>query len=252
MNINSTYKNNSQIREFVNDLPKQFENGGTILYAERNIIKSFTLGGKWIVVKRFRLPSWPQRLIYSFFRKSKAERAFRNGIILHERGISTPCSIAYLEQWKSGLFEYGYYVTEYIDLPPICERLNDIEDFDRTLADAFAAFVADLHRKGILHHDLNSTNVLYQQAKGSYTFSLIDINRMEFSPIGKYPSLKQCMKNLTRFTGRMEVFEYVARQYAIYRSLDVDSFTHEALAVKIRHDKQNRRRKAFFRHFKRK
>lgn len=252
MKLNSTYNDNICIRNFIENLPEQFEKEGEVIYDKRNTIKSFMIDGKRIIVKKFRLPSLPQRIAYSFFRKSKAERAFRNGMILQERGISTPCSIAYLEKWENGLFKYGYYATEYDDALPICDRLNVKEDFDHTLADAFAAFAAELHQKGILHHDLNSTNVLYQQTEDSFTFSLIDINRMNFRPVGKYPPLKQCMENLTRFTGRMEVYEYVLRQYALCRGWNADSFIHKALDIKKRHDKQRRRRKAFFKHLKRK
>lgn len=252
MKLNPCYKDNLRMAEFVRSLPRRFDAEGTVLYAGRNIIKSFVPDGERVVVKRFRLPVLPQRVIYSFFRKSKAERAFRNGGVLLQRGISTPLNIACLEEWEHGLFKYGYYVTDYDDASPIRERLIDPENFDRDLADAFAAFAAQLHRKGILDHDLNSTNVLYRrQEDGGYTFSLIDINRMDILPLGKCPSPKQCMENLTRFTGHLNVYEYVLRQYAACRGWDADETVRRARTVKLRHDKRTRRRKIFFRRFKR-
>lgn len=253
MKLNPRYKDNPSVANFVEQLPQRFEEEGHIVYSARNVIKSFSLDDRTlVVVKKFHSLRWPQRIIYSFFRKSKAERAFRNAMELHQRGVSTPCNIAYREQWKNGLYKYGYYVTERDDSPPINERLNVPEDFDRMLADDFASFAATLHLKGILHHDLNSTNVLYRKSGNSYAFTLIDINRMSFAPAGQSPSRKQCIQNLTRFTGRMDVYEYVVRQYARCRGWEVKPFACEAIAAKVKHDKQWRRRKAFFGHFKKK
>lgn len=253
MEINPQYKDKPSITKFIEQLPQRFEEEGNIIYSARNIIKCFKLDDRrLIIVKKFHSLRLPQRIIYSFFRKSKAKRAFRNATELRQRAVSTPCNIAYLEQWENGLYKYGYYVTERDDSSPISERLNEPEKFDEILANAFASFTATLHLKGILHHDLNSTNVLYRKSGSSYTFTLIDINRMSFTPAGQSPSRKQCIQNLTRFTGRMDVYEYVIRQYAQCRGWEVEPFACEAIAAKVKHDKQWRRRKAFFKHFKRK
>lgn len=119
MELNPQYKNKPSITKFMEQLPQRFDEEGNIVYSARNIIKSFNLDDKsLIIVKKFHSLHLPQRIIYSFFRKSKAERAFRNAMVLCQRGISTPCNIAYLELWENGLFKYGYYVTERDDSPP--------------------------------------------------------------------------------------------------------------------------------------
>jgi tRNA A-37 threonylcarbamoyl transferase component Bud32 len=250
--ISSEYSGNAAVNDFLQLLPEWFAKGKAVLYAERNVIKRFAVDHtdeilNRVVVKRFKFPNMAQRIVYSFFRDSKAKRAFRNATELHRRGISTPREIACVEQWKNGLFAYGYYVSGSDDAPPIREKLIEQADFDRVMAEDFAAFAAGLHTKGILHHDLNSTNVLYHKAGGRYRFSVIDINRMDFLPEGEEPSRHACFDNLTRFTGRMDLFEYVARCYARERGWDAGETIEEAIAVKNKHDEQWQRRKTTLR-----
>lgn len=251
MEINPCFKDNQLVQNFVQTLLDNFDKSGTTIFAARNIIKSFSISDTNIIVKRYKLPSWIQRVIYSFFRKSKAKRAFYNATELRGRGINTPQEIAFIEQWSKGLFQYGYYISGSDNAPPIREKLIVPENFDLIMAQDFAAFVAELHEKGILHHDLNSTNVLYHKCKDEhYKFSVIDINRMKFYPKGQRPSKKECFENLTRFTGRMDLFEYVVQNYAKRRNWNIENTVLEAIFTKKHHDEQWRKRKAFFRRFK--
>lgn len=248
------FKDNIRVRTFIEQLPRLFDSEGKVLFTGRNSIKSYTLDPtdeilREVVVKRYKRPRFIQRLVYSFFRPTKAARAFRNAAELSRRGISTPCGIAYIEQKKYGIFTYGYFITSYNGAPPIAERLNDLPEFDRRLAADFAAFTAALHEKGILHHDLNSTNVRYHPCNDKYDFSVIDINRMKIYPAGTLPDRAACMENLTRFTGRMDLFEYVARCYIRARSWEENELDR-MLRVKRTHDRRWKRRKAFFRKIK--
>lgn len=250
--ISPDYKKNEVVNDFVCELAHTFEKEGTILYNERNIIKSYVLDNtdiplNKVVVKRYKSPNLIQRIAYSFFRSSKAERAFNNATELRKREIDTPKEIAHIEQWKNGLFLYGYYISDSDDAPPIREKLIELEDFDQTMARDFAAFVVKLHEKGILHHDLNSTNVLYHPYEGRYKFSVIDINRMDFYSGGNLISKKKRFENLTRFTGRMDLFEFVLRHYAQERGWNVEETVKAAIKQKNRHDEQWRKRKTFLR-----
>lgn len=254
--INERWAQNAKFIEFIGQLPLLFMEQGEILYCKRNIIKKFyiecnaTKTLKPVIVKRYKTPNWVQRVVYSFFRKSKAERAFFNGAELLRRGVSTPENLAYIETWHRGLFMYGYYVSDVDDAPPIQDQLITAKDFNRTMADDFAEFVLQLHSKGILHHDLNSTNVLYHSQKdGHYTFSLIDINRMDFVDNGQQLNLNDCLENLTRFTGRMDLFEYVARHYATAHRGDTEAIFRKMMEIKRQHDAQWKRRKSLLRKF---
>ncbi|NDW10293.1 lipopolysaccharide kinase InaA family protein [Dysgonomonas sp. 520] len=252
--ISRNYENTPLVRNFIENLPETFSSNGTVIFSARNVIKSFAIDSsdetlKDVVVKRYKKPYFLQRVIYSFFRKSKAKRAFYNAMELRKRNVDTPQEIAFLEEWENGLFKYGYFISGSNYSPPIREKLIDLEIFDHAIAKDFAFFVAELHQKGILHRDLNSTNVLYHQQEGHNTFSLIDINRMDFLSSGKQLSISDCFNNLTRFTGRMDLYEYVLQHYIEARGWDKDTTLGEAIGIKMRHDKQWKRRKSFTRMF---
>ena len=247
--ISSEYQSDKRIKVFVESIPDIFDNEGAILYQERNIVKIFSIptsdkDPKLVVIKRYKRLHVVQRLIYTYFRLSKAMRAFNNSIELRKRGIDTPHGIACLEQFRNGILEYGYYISCFTGDSPIGNVLEENLGFDKSVADAFAYFVATLHEKGILHHDLNSTNVLYSFLEDKYSFSIIDINRMRFSQKGKELDRKTCFDNLTRFTGKMDLYEYVVSHYIKYRGWS-ENLLSEAIHVKIEHDKAWRRRKDF-------
>lgn len=215
-----------------------------ILHSGRNLIRLVEREGKMVVEKRFHRPNLVQKIVYTFFQPTKAYRAFHHGEELIKRGFDTPRPISYLETRKCGFIDYCYYTCEKTSLPPI-EELTDRDDWNKDLAHDFAHFVARLHEHGVLHHDLNDTNTLYLKEDDGYSFSVIDINRMTFFPMGKEIPLKICLDNLTRFTGRMDLFEFVVREYAKARQLDEESTTLLGIKIKAAHDRNWYRRKRF-------
>lgn len=253
--VNLSYHNCSLVNDFVNNLPYIFDTKGDVIFKKRNCIKRFILnldnGSNEFIVKRFKKPNFIQKIVYSFFKKTKAKRAFENSRQLRARNIDTPLEIAYLEVWNSGLFCDGYYVSLADYSQPIAGMLSDRINFDKDLANAFAKFSATLHQKGILHHDLNSTNVLYKTIENNYHFSVIDINRMKFYPLGEKIPISVCYDNMTRFCGNMNLYKYVLEAYISYRELP--NFKEElskAIEIKKKHDSAWDRRKRFTRLFK--
>ncbi len=242
--LNSKYENSSLLNNFMQNLPSLFETEGELLFKARNVIKKFVLSdGMEIVVKKYKTPIFIQRVVYSFFRKSKAERAFLNAAELLRRGIDTPENIAWGSVSESGIFRTGYFVSDVNNSPSIEDELSNGENFNKALAEDFAQFVAVLHTKGVLHKDLNCSNVIYRSlSEGVHEFSLIDNNRMKFYPEGKEPSDKECMENLTLFTGDMKVMERVAMYYTISRGWEREMVS-KILDVKHRHDKHRKRKK---------
>lgn len=253
--INPRYAENKELQTFIENLPASFENGGTILWDGRNKIRSYAVEASMaegvMVVKKFKHLSLIQKVVYAM-RTHKARKAYMNGLELVKRGFSTPEPLACVEIKNGPWLQNAYYLSGATSLPCI-EDLTDRDDWDKNLTKAFARFAAELHERGVLHHDLNDTNVLYaKDAEGGYTFTLIDINRMKFYAPGVAIPIKECIENITRFTGRLDLFEYVAREYAEARGFDVEAFAQRAVAQKRQHDRNWYRRKRLSRIFKHK
>lgn len=209
---------------------------GTLLYKGRNEVRRFDAHGQSIVVKRFRHRPLLLRIVESIFRKSKARRAYENALHIEEHGFSTPHPLGYVENRRCAVVGTTYYICCHTDSEAIRHRLIEHEPFDRQLATAYARFVARLHQAGVLHRDLNPTNVLFKaSADGNYSFELIDTNRMRFydGPVPK----KQCMENLTLFWWLTPVYRYVLEEYARQRQWTPDDID-EAIRVKQRHDRR--------------
>ena len=80
---------------------------------KRNIVEKFSMSGKEYVIKIYKRPNLCNRIAYTYFRKSKAERAYRHALQLQELGIGTPTPVAYAIKKKKGLFSTGYFISEY-------------------------------------------------------------------------------------------------------------------------------------------
>ena len=226
------------LKSFIYDLPSHFESEGTLLYRGRNVVKLYQVDGMSLVVKRYKHPNIIQRVVYTYFKRSKTARAYDYAALLRKKGIDTPHEVAYIETFKKGLFTTGYFVSLYYSYPPTSVQLDveefnlkfsdpllsnvattypadETKEFNYPLANSLAAFFVELHSKGILHGDLNLSNVLYYQKEdGNYHFCVIDTNRSVF----KQPTPNECLENLKRTTHRRNVLIYLVSRYAELRN----------------------------------
>lgn len=207
------------------------------IYNGRNTLWAATFRGQSVVVKQFR-SDIKSRIVYALF-SSKASRSLHNAVEISRRGIDTPAPVASAE-WRGkchGLLK-SYYIceeTSTIDLAEAFER------YGREAVESFASFVAELHKKGIRHDDLNNTNVrVTRNADGTLTFSLIDLNRMKLYN-GPVP-LARCFRNMCRFSRPDENFKIFLKEYLRVRKLP-EHYYDAALAVKLRHEKRVTRKK---------
>ena len=90
-----------------------FETDGKVIFSGRNTIKLINIDGHELVVKRFRRPDLIKKIVYTFFRKSKAYRSYHNAKEIVARGFSTPAPVEYIETKRYGLIDYCYYICEY-------------------------------------------------------------------------------------------------------------------------------------------
>lgn len=232
------------LQDFIDTIPSLFDrNEGTLLYSGRNEVRLFRHDDIQLVAKRFRRHDIVKQIVYTFFRRNKARRAFENAAAIRARGFDTPAPMACIEDIKGGIIKQVYYICEYADMRPIRDELIDKQPYNVRLATAYAGFVASLHGAGILHRDLNSTNTLYRHDGNSYTFQLIDINRMTFYDGHPVPKAER-MENLTLLWRPDDMYMHVLKEYAGacgWTDADID----RAVYVKMRHDRRWTRRKRF-------
>lgn len=149
-----------------------------VLYRGRNTVA--TLPSRTVCIKSFRRPGFFKAVLYGFFRKPKAVRAYTNAEKLRSLGINTPEPYGAVVCRQAGLLRDSYYVCRQLNGWHHLRGIEKRPDFD-ALAEALAAFMLRLHRRGVLMKDFSQGNVLFQQTKNGYEFALVDINRMEFS-----------------------------------------------------------------------
>lgn len=205
--------------------------GGEVIYAGRNRLVATDFCGSRVVVKQF-ASGTKKRLVYAVF-KSKAHKSFCNATELLVRGIDTPQPVGYVEiRGTSNTLVDSYYICKYDDKMSLIDAL---QEYGRPCLSAFAAFVALLHEKGVVHKDLNNTNVRVAYGEGNFSFSLIDLNRMTISPKGKSVSPGVRFKNLCRFSSYDDDFVFFLREYLRYANLP-DTLLPKAISAKKRHD----------------
>lgn len=217
-------------QDFIRQLPCLINQGvGTTVYDGRNKVVRIEHEGETMMVKCFKKVNFIQQIAYSFFRKSKAERAFLFAGEFAKRGIDTPQRIAYIEEKCWGLFQKGYFISKEAKGIECHLLLREVEDFPTRLADAVMEHTIKMHSKGILHGDLNLSNYLCEEKDGCYHFNMIDINRSRFCD--GYPSPEDCLKNLVRMTHRRDLYEYLVGSYARQRNWDVTKTVKQAVVL---------------------
>lgn len=225
--------------DFIKQLPELFEKEGEWLYDSRNKVKRYRVNEKELVVKKYKQPNLIQQVVYTYFKKSKPQRAYLFAGMLRERGFDTPHEVAYIEQKRNGLFLDGYFVSLNCDYPPLSGLLRKRE-FDKRPANELAAYMVELHKKGVLHGDLNLTNILYHtDDKGNYQFTLIDTNRSQF----KSASRGECLENLKRLTHSKALLRYLVMQYAIIRGWNPRECALEVFRYLLQFEHKRRRKR---------
>jgi hypothetical protein len=183
-----------------------FDNG------DRNTIKLFEIGGQKLNVKSFKKPNLINKIVYRFFRASKAQRSFEFANRLLSHDIGTPHPVAYFEDKKGLFFGRSYYISEHLDYDlTYRELIRDSEyEGDEALLSAFAKFTYNLHAKGIHFLDHSPGNTLIQIKENRFDFFLVDLNRMEFGEMGFEARMKN-FERLSRYEAHVRI---MAKAYA--------------------------------------
>ncbi len=202
---------------------------GEAICQKRNEVRRMEHVGHVFIVKQYRRPNLFQRFVYSFFRPSKAKRAYRNAELFRQKGIETPREVAYFEVRRQGLFADSWFVSEEAKGTETHLLLREVQDFSHALADAVMQQVAAMHQQGILHGDLNLSNFLCTEDETGYHFSIIDTNRSHFCQ--GWPSRRQCLNNMVRLTHRRDLYAYLIGSYARQRGWNESETVETALRL---------------------
>ncbi len=169
-------------QEKINLCIKNFDREGKLIKDSRNTVKVFRIDDLYINIKRFKRPNFINRLVYSFFRSTKACRSFLYANKLLDYNILTPDPIAYIENSKYNLLDDSFYVCKNIDydfdMKHVFEN-KELEQRDK-LIKKFVLFTHKLHENGIMFLDHSTSNTIIKKIEGDYKLFLIDLNRMNF------------------------------------------------------------------------
>lgn len=223
-----------------------FSEGHHTIHKARNEIKIIAIDNLSCVIKSFKIPHLINRLVYAYFRKSKAYKSYHNAIKLIQMEITTPDPIGYIEFFKFGLFDESYFISEHIeyDLTMADVRDNPPEDAENILI-ALAKFTYSIHQKGVWHSDYSGGNILIKRQDREYKFYLVDINRMKFITIQGYSGLKNFNKMWLNTNNLTTIAEEYARCANLDQATAIEQILHHDSELKANVE-QKRRWKKFF------
>lgn len=210
----------AHLQKEIEEIPRSFQKEGDVVYDGRNVLKRISLGNIDVVVKSFKKPHIVNRVVYSFFRQSKAERSYIYSMEIQQHGFDTPEPVAMIEQFQNGLLSHSYYICCYASGETVRGLMGGKVEGNEDRLLAFARYTAALHQAGILHLDYSPGNILiYQNESDQYNFSLVDVNRMQL--LTDIDCDTVC-RNMCRLCTSQEVLIYIMKEYASIRGWDVN------------------------------
>lgn len=199
---------------------KAFDNTGESIYdGTRNSLKKFVLQDKKVIVKAFKKPNLINKIVYRFFRPSKAERSFLYAKKLESLDIRTPKAVAYFENSSFIFIKDSYYISEFLNSDLTYRELITIPNYPdkEMILQQFTAFTKQLHDKGVLFKDHSPGNTLIKKTgEGCYAFYLVDLNRMAFKDL----TYRERIANFARLTPQKEMVRSMAYSYAALSNFD--------------------------------
>ena len=210
-------------------LISNFETEGELfIKGSRNTIKLFKVDGVLLNIKSFKKPGFIKKIIYKYFRESKAKRSFDFGTKLLEKGFLTPKPIGYIENFDLIGLKDSYFCCEHLENSYTIGTVFMNRSFDNRdeILRGFARFFYKMHESGIefLDNSLGNTLIIYQN--NEFKYFLVDLNRMKFD--AKMSGFDR-MKNLSRLTLDRGVLTTIANEYSILYNQKSEKELYEIL-----------------------
>lgn len=205
----------SKYEKEITDIVENFSTKGTLFIdGRRNKIKTFPLSDITVNVKSFKVPNLVNKIVYRFFRKSKARRSYEFANRLLQEGVGTPKPIAYFENRTGGVLKDSYYMSEQMNPDLTFRQLIEIPDYPEheIILRQFTQFTYQLHEKGIAFLDHTPGNTLIKKiGEQKYEFFLVDLNRMKFC---NTMNLEERVINMAKLTPEKHLIEVMSDEYA--------------------------------------
>ena len=210
---------NSTFETFLLNIQEVFQQEESItLFDKRNIIKVVEHQNEKYVIKSFKIPHLLNRVIYKFFRASKAQRSYENSMKLLNLNINTPKPIGYIEFDSLLLFNESYYISHFFDYDFEIRAVFKDKNFTNrnTILKKFVEYTYDLHNKGVYHIDYSPGNILIKKVDQEYIFYIIDVNRMKFMEF----DINLRMKSMAKLTSSEEDNSLIVEYYSSISNID--------------------------------
>ena len=206
---------------YIRAIPSEEYEREEVYCNRRNTVERVRFGDKDFVIKKYKRPALINCLIYTWFRKSKAQRAFEYAELFLQRGIETAPPVAYIEIKKNGFFHTGYFISEYLPYPLVTDMFGTEmeEEEKKRLRHDLVDFTLQLHLNKVLPLDYNPKNIFYRKTNGKYHFALIDINRLK---LGKVPGIRMSMNAFSQLGIPADDFMKIIPLYAEQRGFDIE------------------------------
>ncbi len=191
-----------------------------ILFQKRNVIKIVDFNGEKYVVKSFKIPHLINKIVYKFFRDSKAKRSYENSVKLIELNINTPKPIGYIEFSSIAFFKDSYYISSFFDYDFEIRAVfkdKNFKDREKILR-KFIEFTFDIHNKGVYHVDYSPGNILVKIIDAEYIFYVIDVNRMKFLEF----DIDLRIKSISKLTSNSDDNNLMITYYSEVSNIDLE------------------------------
>lgn len=220
-----------RFEEFLLNISDYFSTNESSIHKARNELKIILHKDLSTIVKSFKIPHLLNRVIYSFFRDSKAKKSYDYSLRLKN---FTPTPIGYIEFFRYGLLHHSYFVSEEfkydftIREPLLDDKFENREEVFR----AFSRFTLALHDNDIFHKDYSPGNILIKKEKNEYSFKIVDVNRMGFFEL----SQKKRAENFSKLWAHDYILEIMVDEYQKHYPCD-ETFTEQVLYYSNRNKK---------------
>ena len=217
-------------KDFLLNIKSYFSQNSHTIHKARNELKTINYNNTDTIVKSFKIPNLLRRIIYTFFRNSKAKKSYEYSLKIKN---FTPKPIGYIEFYKNSLIYDSYLISEKFNYnftikePLVEDNFSDKDEIFKH----FARFTYKLHESGILHKDYSPGNILIQKKDGNYIFKVVDINRMEFKNL----SLQERLKNFNKLWAKDEYLIVMIKEYAKIYGINENKCLDLALSYNQKH-----------------